>query len=125
VRNVAVAIDKVRIGERTDFDKLSIDFTTDGSVDGKDVMEYVLGVVTQMNQQIQSAFGGPVAEAKPAAKKATKAKKSDLELSEEVVAILEKNGISSKAELEERKEEVADFAGLTSKHLKEIEKYLG
>jgi DNA-directed RNA polymerase subunit alpha len=124
VSNVAFSVDKVRIGERTDFDKLTIDFTTDGSVDGDEVMEYSLGIINQMYQQLQSGFSTPENAKTTTKTKAATKPKNDLDLDEAIVAILEKNGINSKAELEARKDEVADFAGITSKQLKAIDKFL-
>jgi DNA-directed RNA polymerase subunit alpha len=36
VRRVAYAVESARVGQRTDYDKLTLDITTDGSVDPKD-----------------------------------------------------------------------------------------
>jgi len=38
VRRVAYAVESARVGQRTDYDKLSIDITTDGSVEPKDAL---------------------------------------------------------------------------------------
>ncbi|HZS24014.1 MAG TPA: DNA-directed RNA polymerase subunit alpha [Gaiellaceae bacterium] len=38
VRRVAYAVESARVGQRTDYDKLSLDITTDGSVDPKDAL---------------------------------------------------------------------------------------
>ena len=38
VRRVAYAVEAARVGQRTDYDKLSLDITTDGSVDPKDAL---------------------------------------------------------------------------------------
>ncbi|HZT93845.1 MAG TPA: DNA-directed RNA polymerase subunit alpha, partial [Gaiellaceae bacterium] len=38
VRRVAYQVDAARVGQRTDYDKLTLDITTDGSVDPKDAL---------------------------------------------------------------------------------------
>src|SRR6059036_2464121 len=38
VRRVAYAVESARVGQRTDYDKLTIDITTDGSVEPKDAL---------------------------------------------------------------------------------------
>jgi DNA-directed RNA polymerase subunit alpha len=38
VRRVAYAVEAARVGQRTDYDKLSLDITTDGSVEPKDAL---------------------------------------------------------------------------------------
>ena len=38
VRRVAYDVEAARVGQRTDYDKLSLDITTDGSVDPKDAL---------------------------------------------------------------------------------------
>jgi DNA-directed RNA polymerase subunit alpha len=38
VRRVAYAVESARVGQRTDYDKLSLDITTDGSVEPKDAL---------------------------------------------------------------------------------------
>ena len=38
VRRVSYQVESARVGQRTDFDKLSLDITTDGSVDPKDAL---------------------------------------------------------------------------------------
>src|SRR5881397_3996916 len=38
VRRVSYAVESARVGQRTDYDKLSLDITTDGSVDPKDAL---------------------------------------------------------------------------------------
>ena len=38
VRRVSVHVDSARVGQRTDYDKLTLDITTDGSVDPKDAL---------------------------------------------------------------------------------------
>ena len=38
VRRVAYAVEAARVGQRTDFDKLTLDITTDGSVEPKDAL---------------------------------------------------------------------------------------
>jgi DNA-directed RNA polymerase, alpha subunit/40 kD subunit len=38
VRRVAYQVEAARVGQRTDYDKLTLDITTDGSVEPKDAL---------------------------------------------------------------------------------------
>ncbi len=118
VRNVALNVDKVRVGDQTNFDKLDITFDTDGSISGEDLASYCFGILAQLYQQMNSSLtSGTVAPV-------TKKKASSLDLPEDLVAILEKNEVTTMDQLEDKRDELNDFAGITSKHIKQIEKLL-
>src|SRR3954447_3377465 len=49
VRRVAYQVEAARVGQRTDYDKLTLDITTDGSVDPKDALgEAAEGLIRQL-----------------------------------------------------------------------------
>jgi DNA-directed RNA polymerase subunit alpha len=130
VRNVIMTVDQVRVGDQTNYNKLNIAFSTDGTVTGEDVTSYALKLIVELFQNIESSFEA-VLDVKEAKKLSTKAKKTDvaevtttIDLSAKILRILEKNGISSVEELIARRSEVAEFAGLGGKSLDEIETYI-
>lgn len=44
VRRVAYSVDKVRVGDRTDYDRLVMDIVTDGSLKGEDALKEAIGI---------------------------------------------------------------------------------
>lgn len=125
VTNVALNVEKVRVGERTDFDKLELKYTVDGTQSGTEIANFALDFVVDIFGQIHSSLSTgniEVVVEKPSAK--TKTVSSDLDLDEEIMAILEKNGVNNLAELLERKDEIEDFAGMTKKRIEKVKSYL-
>ena len=55
VRRVAYAVEAARVGQRTDFDKLRLDITTDGSVDPKDALAEASDILIQQLRVFASA----------------------------------------------------------------------
>ena len=43
VRRVSYEVEAARVGQRTDYDKLTLDVTTDGSLDPKDAIAHAAG----------------------------------------------------------------------------------
>lgn len=124
VINASLNVEKVRVGDRTDFDKLELSFKTDGTQNGEAIIEFAIDFVNNLFSQAKSALPtNDDAETSTVTK--TKPNPSgDLELDEEILAILEKNGIFNKAELKKRQSELNDFAGMTKKRLQVINSYL-
>jgi len=126
VTNVALNVEKVRVGERTDFDRLELNYTVDGSQSGAEIANFALEMVTDLFNQIRSSLSLDTEitteTAKPASK--SKSKATSMDLDDEIMAILEKNGITNMAELLERKGEIEDFAGMTKKRIDRVNTYL-
>ncbi len=129
VSNVSLNVEKVRVGENTNFDKVAIDFQTDGTVEAKEIIDYSLNLIIDRFTKIQSSFLGEdkteeKAPAKENAADVVKEKESDLNLPKRIKNILEKNDILTKDELKKRIKEVQDFPGITEKALKTITEYI-
>lgn len=56
VKNVAMEVEQIRVGAMTNFDKLTINFETDGSVSGQEVVKYVLDFTVDLFEKIRSSF---------------------------------------------------------------------
>jgi DNA-directed RNA polymerase subunit alpha len=72
VRRVAYQVESARVGQRTDYDKLTLDITTDGSVEPKDALAEAaeilirqLAIFTDIDQMdlVSDAVSGPVGDA--------------------------------------------------------------
>ena len=53
VSNVALKVEKVRVGENTDFDRINVNFDTDGTVEPQEVVDYALNSIIETFQKIQ------------------------------------------------------------------------
>ena len=56
VTNVSLVIDKTRVGDKTNFDKIVVDFNTDGTVDANDIAKYAFDLLIDIYQKINSSF---------------------------------------------------------------------
>ena len=136
VRNVALDVDQVRVGDQTNFDNLLLSFSTDGTVVGQEVADFTLKLFNEMLGNIYSSFGAGV-DGEKAVKESTKASKETtvskaaskskveaIELPARILKILEKNGINTNQELIEKEDEISEYSGLGEKALESIQEYI-
>jgi len=128
VKNVALDIEKVRVGDQTNFDAINISFDTDGTVTGEEIAQYTIHLCVDLFQKIESSFGAAVDGAAAIEQSQTSAAlpaTEDLsELGARTVKVLEKNGITSVKELMAKKGEISEFPGLGDKTLKAIQAFI-
>ncbi|GAB4144616.1 MAG: DNA-directed RNA polymerase subunit alpha [Patescibacteria group bacterium] len=135
VSNVSLMIDQTRVGDKTNYDKLVLEFNTDGTVEPKTVVDYALELIIDTYQKILSSFGVISTSTEVVSKPdITDSQDSDdslasSDLSKRLVQILKKNDVSSvddlkKYESEGRLDEIFEFAGMSEKYIQEIKDYL-
>ena len=133
VVNVALNVEQVRVGEKTNFDKLEISFETDNSIEAKEVVEFVIknliDLLTRTLSSFESSVGNAVAEVEVAqvslkADSTVVAQNEEVNLPTRIKNILEKNGIVTNSELISRIAEVEEFAGITEKSYSTIQDYI-
>jgi len=146
VTNVSLDVEKIRVGERTDFDKIEINFETDRSQDPKDIVAYALKLSTDIFSKIESSFltSKPSQITTPdsviGAYIPSYTQESDLPIKESVQqdtektpikidskrirSILEKNNIFTDQDLLKRKSEISEFSGISEKSLQVINDYI-
>lgn len=134
VTNVALNVEKVRVGENTNYDKISIDFDTDGTIEPNSIVDFTMKTVIDLFQKIHSSFltGGAVEldSIEPEDVSVVKVQEDavpenePIALPKTILKILEKNDITALNQLVERKDEVKDFPGITEAHIKKITKLL-
>lgn len=56
VQNVSIDVEKIRIGDNTNLDKVIITFETNGTVEAKDVINYALKLMVDQYSKIESSF---------------------------------------------------------------------
>jgi DNA-directed RNA polymerase subunit alpha len=129
VVNVSLKVEQVRVGEKTNFDKLEISFETDKSIEAKEVVEFVMKNLIDLFNRTLSSFqsGLSTKSESPVADKVvikSTEEVSDISLPTRIKNILEKNGITTNADLVARVGEVEEFAGITEKSYSTIQEYI-
>ncbi len=133
VTNVALEVDKVRVGDKTNFDRLSIKYTIDETVSGQEVAEYALKLITDLFASIHSSLLANTSFAKASTREASETlttEQSVLPPSEEINLptkiknILYKNNIRTNSELIARANEIENFNGVAEKTLQIIKDYI-
>lgn len=74
IKSVGYSVEDVRVGKRTDYDKLVFEIVTDGSIDVKEALRQASGILAQQVNFIHDETGGETLQ--PAANKEVKKKKS-------------------------------------------------
>lgn len=137
VTSVMLNVEKVRVGDKTNFDKLEIKFDTDGSASGREVIDFALDLALGLLNRIKSGFEAnqdvkalpkvAKTEDKEVIKVVTALKTStndEIDLPARIKNILEKNGVMTNSELKEKIGEVKDFAGISEKTVEKIQEYI-
>jgi DNA-directed RNA polymerase subunit alpha len=130
VTNVSLDVSKVRVGDKTNFDKLSINFNIDESVPAVDVVNYAFDIMLTMFSQAKESMqitAPKTEEDEPiytVMEEVVEENTEEITLSDKIKRILAKNGITTNTELKKRYEEVSDFTGIGAKAIGELEDYM-
>lgn len=133
VTNVTLEVDKVRVGEKTNYDKVSLKYKVYPNVTGQEVADYALNLATDLFSKIHSGLKS-VSEFNESVKATTIGSNSALEIKSEaqqeislpvkVKNILAKNGILTNSDLIARSDEIETFNGVAEKTLQNIKDYI-
>jgi len=140
VTNVSLVIDKTRVGDKTNYDKVVIDFNTDGTVDANDIVKYAFDLVIDIYQKINSSFAVftetgfslPVVQIDtPVVTVLASVADGDLvdtDLSKRLLQILKKNDIVKLADLQKFYTDantavLFEFTGMSEKYITEIKEF--
>lgn len=127
IRKVAFKVENVRVGRRTDFDKLILEIETDGTIIPEDALLEASEILVKHFSLLTKYFKRKVSKEAPGAKKApeTEIKIEDLGLSEKTCNILLKNGIkTTKGLLRKNQDALLEIKGIGTKAIKEIKRAL-
>jgi len=151
VRQVNFSVDNMRVGKRTDYDKITLEITTDGTISPQEAYQQAVEILMsqfnaiaettvrdeekeQLVQEVKEAEEEKVRQAKEeekaSVKKAEEAQRSKeeeklsaLDLSTRSVNILENHGIKNAEEISQMTEkELLALEGMGEKGVKEIKK---
>ncbi|MEA2006689.1 MAG: DNA-directed RNA polymerase subunit alpha [Patescibacteria group bacterium] len=150
VRRVNFLIDNMRIGKRTDFDKITLEVVTDGSITPKEAYTQAVEILmsqysaiatvsdkdaevkdeVEMEDGVETTAENKVAENKEEDEDEDEDEEevtiSDLNLSTRTLNVLETNNIQNVKEIEVlSEEELKEMEGVGDKGIKEIKKAIG
>jgi len=140
IKRVNFTIDNMRVGKRTDFDKITMDIYTDGSITPQEAYTQAVEILMSQYNAISSletesdVEEEEQKEEKPKVKKKSKAKKkeendqtiADLNLSTRTQNVLDAAGIKTVEKLVAMTEdELRELEGMGDKGIKEIKKAIG
>ena len=132
IRKVNFEVENMRVGDRTDFNRLRFDIETDGSVTAEEALTKASQILVE---QFQAVIGGDQGEAAAEAvseeeaggsdEDATKTKVEDLKLSTRTITALTEGGIKTVGGLVKKSEaDLKELEGMGDKGIAEIKKAL-
>jgi len=134
VRRANFSVEETRVGQRTDFDRLTLHIETDGSIEPEDAVAYAADLVRKHLEYMLYFGEGGIPEVSPAGATAVPERLQDLferpiedlaELSVRSRNSLQKESISSLGDLVQRTEEsMLQIENFGKKSLKEISDFL-
>ena len=135
IRRVNYEVENMRVGDRTDFNRLRISIETDGTLTPKAALEHAIEImITQLKAVVgfrEDEIASSAAETASApvlavdSTEAMKTRVEDLELSSRTISSLEKANIRTVGGLARKKEaDLVDIEGLGPKAIQEIKRAL-
>ena len=131
VRKAAFHVKNMRVGERTDFNKLEVEIETDGTITPAEALTKASEILVKHFSLVSEEFSEAVKEETkekktkaPASGSLTEIKLEDLKLSNRTLNVLEKNNIKTVGGLLRKKKDFSAIEGLGEKGIEEIKKAL-
>lgn len=139
IRKVNFTIENMRVGKRTDFNRLLLEIETDGTITPNDAFIEAGKILVEhfkvfTKTEVARAKAKAPAKAKKAVKKAVKSKKTnfkdlfveDLKISARTIKVLRDNRIKSVASLAKKSvEKLLSLSGMGEKGVKELKRESG
>ena len=137
IRRVNYEVENMRVGDRTDFNRLRLTIETDGTITPRTALEQSIEVmITQLKavvgfreEELPTMSSAPAAEAAPTSSENTaeamKTRIEDLDFSARTISALEKANIRTVGGLARKKEEeLLEIEGLGPKAIQEVKRAL-
>jgi len=122
VRKVNYKVENVRVGDRTDFDKLIFEIETDGTIKPKQALLETIEILGSHFDFLKNELGAPKKQPK---KKEVVLKVKDMDFSEKVMNALVQNEFKKVTDLTSKtEEELTAIKGIGKRGVKEIKKIL-
>ena len=125
VTNVSLTVEDTRVGDITNYDKLSINFNTNGTITGEEAVEFAMSLIIDLFQKAKNSFGSLPSEVNTEVAAVFVPEISTvIDLPKKILSILSKNQINTITELQSRSEDLDQLAGIDEKMIKSIHSYL-
>jgi DNA-directed RNA polymerase subunit alpha len=132
ILNVSIDIEQVRVGDKTNYDQLTVTVDTDGTVESKNVVGFVFDTLIDQFTRVRSSFEASLGLGSKdfeSPKLASLGQSQDtvsdeIDLPAKIKNILVKNNIHTNAELKNRVNEVEGFAGIAEASLLKVKTYV-
>ena len=130
IKKVNFKVEDIRVGDKTDFDKLFLEVETDGTIEPEEALLKSIEILTNHFNFLETDLSGNKVstKTKKTAKKTVaelKQKITETALSEKTMNVLTENKIKTVADLTKNTEEkIESFKGIGKKGIKEINKLL-
>ena len=125
VTNVSLTVEDTRVGDITNYDKLSINFNTNGTITGEEAVEFAMNLIIDLFQKAKNSFGSLPSEVNTEVAAVIVPEISTvIDLPKKILSILSKNQINTITELQSRSEDLDQLAGIDEKMIKSIHTYL-
>lgn len=125
IKRVSFEVENIRVGERTDFDKLFLDIETDGTMLPQEVLGQAGEILVKHFSLISETFKKEEKKAEEPERDLTKIKIEDLKISTRTQNSLLENNIKTLAGLlKKREQDLSTLKGIGPKAVKEIKKAL-
>lgn len=124
IRNVNFQVENMRVGDRTDFDRLNLEVETDGTTSPEEAFKKTCELIIQQFSVLLEGEKA-LAEKAEAENEMTKTKVEDLDLSAKTITALTENNIKTVGGLVRKTEKaLLDLEGVGEVAVKEIKKAL-
>lgn len=131
IKNVSAQVENMRVGDRTDYDKLNLEIETDGTIAPEEAFNEACQILIKHfslfveKPQPASLAGGEVAGEKSEESDATKTKIEDMDLSNRTINALVGNSIKTAGGIIKKNEKsLLELEGMGEVGIKEIKKAL-
>lgn len=133
VTNVSMEVEEMRVGDMTNFHRLTLNFDVDGTVTAQEVVDYTINLLIDNLQKVQSSFKSFIdgSQTIPTRSPASEEDQIESELNDlqltgksKVIGILNKNGIYTKQDLKEKAGDLEEMAGIDEKILNTLQEYI-
>ncbi|MCD6178197.1 DNA-directed RNA polymerase subunit alpha [bacterium] len=128
IKRVAFHVENMRVGKRTDFNRLRIEIETDGTISPEEALAKASDILTKHFSMISEEFSKPekAQEKKEQSSPApAEIKIEDLGISSRTISVLSQNNIKTLAGLLRKKEkDLLEMKGMGEKGVEEIKKAL-
>ncbi len=126
IQRVSSEVENMRVGKRTDFDKLKIEIETNGVITPEEAFSKASDILLKHFSVVAQAFSGDIKEVEKTPGVAIKKTKiEDLEISERTKSILKDNKIKTVASITKKTEkELLSLEGMGQKAVDDVKKAL-